>query len=174
MALLPPATHSSSPVVLLPHVFPFQKGPCSPSPFTAPLFFPVFFHPSPSICLFPLPIQLPFFHGTAALFPHQNELTLSLPSLSLSLSLPCFTIHCASLPTRAPSMHKNLPPQLLYIVTYIFIALQLICQLVSLNCLRIYNLARRWVRVCLSFQRKIKYVFVFAVESDMALPARGR
>lgn len=153
VALLPPATHSSSPWSSSLTSCRFREALTllHPSLLLSSFLYSFTLHP-PSVV--PSPDSASFFSRHAALFPHQNKLTLSLPSFSFSLSLPCFTIHCASLPPRAPSVHKNLPPQPLYVVTYLSIALQLICQLVSLNCLRIYNLARRWARVCLSFQHR--------------------
>lgn len=154
MALLPPATHSSSPwsSSLTSCSFREALALLHPSLLLSSFLYSFTLHP-PSVVPSPDSASF-FFTARSAVSPSKQAHALPTLSLFLSLSLPCFTIHCASPPPRAPSVHKNLPPQPLYVVTYLSIALQLICQLVSLNCLRIYNLARRWARVCLSFQHR--------------------
>lgn len=148
MALLPPATQSSSLWSFLPHVSQSQQGPHSPSPFTAPLFFPVFFHPSPSICRSLSRLSFLYFTARSAVSPITTSSLSPFPFLSFSLthslSLLCFIIHCFSSPPRVPPCTKNLPPcSRCDVVTYLFMASQLMCELVSLNCLWIYNLAWR-------------------------------
>lgn len=130
---------SPSSFVLHHHVFylpSFRKAPHSPSPSIAPLssflhsFTP---HPPSVVSLVPLLIQLSVC-GSQHCFLQQNTFTYS------------FIAHCASpSPRAAPRQKKNKnPPRAALAVMYLFIAWQLICQLVALNCLRIYNLA--WCR----------------------------
>lgn len=131
-------------MVLLPHVFQFQKGPHSPSPFSAPLFFPVFFHPSPSICRSLSRFSFLYFTAPSAVSPSKRAhalptLPLSLSNtLSLSSALPSIVFRRLHVPLHAPKTsprRRFMRPRIFSLSSSLFASL--------LNCLWIYNLARR-------------------------------
>lgn len=147
MALLPPATQSSSPWCSSLTSSSFRKALALLHPSLLLCSFLYSFTPHPPSVV-PSPNSASFISPHAVQFsPIKTSSRSPYPfsfSLSHSLSLLCFIIHCVSPPPRAPPCTKNLPPAAaLCGHVCFFVASQLICQLVSLNCLWIYNLAWR-------------------------------